>query len=259
MKKYKMWGKICSENKLKVINLQRLQKYLAHAGIASRRKAEELILAGRVKVNGITITQLGSKIDPERDVVMVDQKTVKTENKYEYYILNKPLQVVTTMHDPQGRTKVTDLLKGIKARVYPVGRLDYHTEGLLLLTNDGELAYRLMHPKYKVAKTYLVTVKGIMDKNTLNKLQKGVLLEDGPTMPAKVTILEAGNDYTQLEMTIHEGRNRQVRRMCQAVGYPVVCLKRIKFGPLSLGQLKPGQYRKLEEDEIRRLKRACQL
>ncbi|MFZ5755148.1 MAG: pseudouridine synthase [Bacillota bacterium] len=239
--------------------MERLQKYLAQAGIASRRKAEELILAGRVKVNGITITQLGSKIDPERDIVTFDQKPVKTTNKYEYYLLHKPLQVVTTMHDPQGRTKVTDLLKGIKTRVYPVGRLDYHTEGLLLLTNDGELAYRLMHPKYKVAKTYLVTVKGILDKNSLLRLQKGVLLEDGLTMPAKVTILETGEDYSRLEMTIREGRNRQVRRMCEAVGHPVVSLKRVKFGPLSLGQLKPGQYRKLEEGEIRELKKACQL
>jgi 23S rRNA pseudouridine2605 synthase/16S rRNA pseudouridine516 synthase len=163
------------------------------------------------------------------------------------------------MHDPQGRTKVIDLLKGIKTRVYPVGRLDYHTEGLLLLTNDGELAYRLMHPKYKVAKTYLVTVRGILDKNSLLRLQKGVLLEDGPTIPAKVTILETGENYSRLEMTIREGRNRQVRRMCEAVGHPVLSLKRLKFGPLSLGQLKPGQYRKLEENEIRELKKACQL
>jgi pseudouridine synthase len=239
--------------------LERLQKYLAQAGTASRRKAEELILAGRVKVNGMTITQLGSKIDPEKDIVTLDQKPVKTTKQYEYYLLNKPLRVVTTMHDPQGRTKVIDLLKGIKTRVYPVGRLDYHTEGLLLLTNDGELAYRLMHPKYKVAKTYLVTVRGILDKNSLLRLQKGVLLEDGPTIPAKVTILETGENYSRLEMTIREGRNRQVRRMCEAVGHPVLSLKRLKFGPLSLGQLKPGQYRKLEENEIRELKKACQL
>lgn len=239
--------------------MERLQKYLAQAGTASRRKAEELILAGRVKVNGMTITQLGSKIDPEKDIVTLDQKPVKTTKQYEYYLLNKPLRVVTTMHDPQGRTKVIDLLKGIKTRVYPVGRLDYHTEGLLLLTNDGELAYRLMHPKYKVAKTYLVTVKGILDKNSLLRLQKGVLLEDGPTIPAKVTILETGENYSRLEMTIREGRNRQVRRMCEAVGHPVLSLKRLKFGPLSLGQLKPGQYRKLEENEIRELKKACQL
>lgn len=239
--------------------MERLQKYLAQAGTASRRKAEELILAGRVKVNGMTITQLGSKIDPEKDIVTLDQKPVKTTKQYEYYLLNKPLRVVTTMHDPQGRTKVIDLLKGIKTRVYPVGRLDYHTEGLLLLTNDGELAYRLMHPKYKVAKTYLVTVRGILDKNSLLRLQKGVLLEDGPTIPAKVTILETGENYSRLEMTIREGRNRQVRRMCEAVGHPVLSLKRLKFGPLSLGQLKPGQYRKLEENEIRELKKACQL
>ena len=239
--------------------MERLQKFLAQAGIASRRKAEELILAGRVKVNGMTITQLGSKIDPKKDIVTLDQRPVKITKQYEYYLLNKPCRVVTTMHDPQGRTKVKDLLHGINTRVYPVGRLDYDTEGLLILTNDGELAYRLMHPKYKVAKTYLVTVKGILDKNSLRRLQKGVLLEDGPTMPAKVTILESGENYCRLEMTIREGRNRQVRRMCEAVGHPVLSLKRLKFGPLSLGQLKPGQYRKLEEKEIRELKKACQL
>lgn len=238
---------------------ERLQKFLAKAGIASRRQAEEYIKAGRVKVNGLVITELGSKVDPERDQVMVDGKPVKVEEELVYLLLNKPPLVVTTLHDPQGRTKVTDLLPGIKQRVYPVGRLDYETEGLLLLTNDGELAYRLTHPSYKVPKTYRVKVRGNPSRAALQRLRDGVELEDGMTQKALVKVLQQGKDSTLLEIIIREGRNRQIRRMCQAVGHPVLALRRISFGPLQLGNLPVGQYRTLTKGEIASLKKACRL
>jgi len=238
---------------------ERLQKFLARAGIASRRQAEEYIKAGRVKVNGLVITELGSKVDPDRDRVAIDNKPVKAEEELVYLLLNKPPLVVTTLHDPQGRTKVTDLLPGIKQRVYPVGRLDYETEGLLLLTNDGELAYRLTHPSYKVPKTYRVKVQGNPSRTALQRLRNGVKLEDGMTQKALVKVLQPGKDSTLLEITIREGRNRQIRRMCQAVGHPVLALRRIRFGPLQLGSLSPGQYRALTKEEIISLKKACRL
>jgi len=238
---------------------ERLQKFLARAVIASRRQAEEYIKAGRVKVNGLVITELGSKVDPDRDRVAIDNKPVKAEEELVYLLLNKPPLVVTTLHDPQGRTKVTDLLPGIKQRVYPVGRLDYETEGLLLLTNDGELAYRLTHPSYKVPKTYRVKVQGNPSRTALQRLRNGVKLEDGMTQKALVKVLQPGKDSTLLEITIREGRNRQIRRMCQAVGHPVLALRRIRFGPLQLGSLSPGQYRALTKEEIISLKKACRL
>ncbi|NLT96234.1 MAG: rRNA pseudouridine synthase [Clostridia bacterium] len=234
--------------------MERLQKFLAHAGVASRRSCEELILQGRVKVNGKVITALGTKIDPQKDIVEIDGKRVKKEEKKVYVLLNKPAGYVTTSKDPQGRPTVLDLIKDINERIYPVGRLDYETEGLLLLTNDGELSFRLTHPKYKVEKVYQALVKGIPDESDLEKLRKGIRLEDGITHPAKVKILQKGSNSTLLELIIHEGRNRQVRRMCEAINHPVLSLKRIKIGFLSLGSLPKGKFRPLTPEEVKLLK-----
>lgn len=239
-------------------SVERLQKYLAHAGIASRREAEKMIQQGLVKVNGKTITELGYKVNTDDKITVQGQELKRKENKV-YLILNKPIQVVTTLDDPQKRTKVTDLLKNIPERVYPVGRLDYNTEGLLLLTNDGELAYRLTHPKFKVAKTYLAKVKGQVQKSSLERLKKGVHLDDGITQPALVRIVKQDKEETVLEIIIHEGRKRQVRRMCEKIGHPVRALQRIKFGPLELKELKPGEYRALTTSEILTLKKVCKL
>lgn len=237
--------------------MERLHKFLARAGKASRRQAESIIKEGRVKVNGQVVSEMGCQIDPETDEVMLDGKRVLLTEKTVYILLNKPAQVITTLNDPQKRKKVTDFLSGVKERVYPVGRLDYDTEGLLILTNDGELAFRLTHPKHKVGKVYVADVKGNINEKSLEALRNGVLLEDGPTMPSKVRKLANEGNITKLEITIHEGRNRQVRRMCEAVGCPVMSLKRVRFGPLALGDTESGGYRYLTPKEIQDLKRAC--
>lgn len=239
--------------------MERLHKYLARSGVSSRRKAEELIREGRIKVNNKTVSEMGFKIDPLSDVVTIDGQKVRLQEEKVYLVMYKPIRVVTTLSDPSKRVKVSDLLKGIKTRVYPVGRLDYLTEGLLLLTNDGELAYRLTHPKFKVDKTYLAEVKGVAGEEQIEMLRHGVILEDGPTAPAQVKKLKSEAGRTSLEITIHEGRNRQVRRMCEAIGHPVLALKRTRFGPLSLGNLLPGQFRYLKPQEIKALKKACRL
>ncbi len=234
--------------------LERLQKILAGAGVASRRKCEELILSGQVQVNGETVTTLGAKADPGTDVITVRGKRIQGERKL-YLMLNKPKGVITSAKDPQGRKIVSDFLPGIKERVYPVGRLDYDTEGLLLLTNDGEFANLLTHPSHHVPKTYLATVKGVPHGSALEKLQKGIKLEDGMTAPAEVEYHDVDPDKKQatISITIYEGRNRQVRRMFDAISHPVVRLKRIKFGDLNLQQLQRGKYRHLTEQEIRDL------
>lgn len=241
------------------MNEERLQKYLARAGVASRRQAEEYIKKGLVTVNGQLITEMGYKIDPARDQVKIDGKIVKRSEELVYLLLNKPPLVVTTLHDPQQRTKVSDLLPGVEQRVYPVGRLDYESEGLLLLTNDGELAYRLTHPGYKIPKTYLVKVRGNPSREATRMLREGVVLEEGPTQPALVKILKISKGSVLLEITIREGRNRQIRRMCDYVGHPVTALQRIRLGPLALGDLPLGQYRSLTKREIAALKKACRL
>lgn len=243
---------------MRVRRMERLQKYLAKAGLASRRKAEELIAQGLVKVNGKIVSQMGVKVDPERDRVTVGGMEIRLQEEMVYYLFNKPAKVMTTLSDPEKRTKIIDFLGGIRERVYPVGRLDYLTEGLLVLTNDGELAYRLTHPKYQVQKTYLARVAGTVTESSLRRLRQGVPLADGMTAPAKVRKMAAGEDYTLLEITIHEGRNRQVRRMCETIGYPVVSLKRTRFGPLELGDLSPGKYRVLSPQEVVKLKKVCQ-
>ncbi|GIP25547.1 ribosomal large subunit pseudouridine synthase B [Paenibacillus sp. J23TS9] len=235
--------------------MERLQKILAQAGIASRRKCEELILAGKVEVNGETVTALGTKADPEQDIITVAGKPIRNENKI-YIMLNKPKGVITSASDPAGRKIVTDYVKGIKERIYPVGRLDYDTEGLLLLTNDGEFANMLTHPKHHVPKTYLATVEGIPHGSELDKLRAGIKLEDGMTSPAEVEYKDIDTEKKEavISITIHEGRNRQVRRMFEAISHKVIRLKRISFGDLLLQNLKRGLYRHLTKDEIESLK-----
>lgn len=235
--------------------MERLQKVLAQAGIASRRKCEEIILAGRVAVNDEKVTALGVKVDPAADVIKVDGKVIRSEQKV-YLILNKPKGVITSVKDPEGRKTVNDFLKGINERVFPVGRLDYDTEGLLLLTNDGEFANHLTHPSHHVPKTYHVTVKGVPHGNDLEKLAGGILLDDGMTAPAEVEYhdIDTAKNQTVISITIHEGRNRQVRRMFDAIRFPVEKLKRVQFGSLYLHGLPRGRYRRLTPEEINELK-----
>jgi 23S rRNA pseudouridine2605 synthase len=227
---------------------ERLQKVLAALGWGSRRTCEELIAAGRVTVNGVTAV-LGRRVDPERDLIEVDGAPVGTKPGLVHYLLNKPAGVVSTAKDPQGRRTVVDLVPA-EPRVFPVGRLDADTEGLLLLTNDGELANRVAHPRHGVAEEYLTTVSGgAVSPAAIRRLREGVQLEDGPTAPAKVSQPEPG----VLRITIHEGRNRQVRRMCEAVGHPVTRLVRTRIGPLRDHRLAPGTWRLLTQDEVRQL------
>ncbi|MFD1138641.1 pseudouridine synthase [Paenibacillus urinalis] len=234
--------------------MERLQKIIAQAGIASRRKSEELILSGKVEVNGEVVTELGTKANPNEDIITVNGKPIRSEKKI-YLIMNKPKGVITSASDPEGRKIVSDYLKGIKERVYPVGRLDYDTEGLLLLTNDGEFAHLLTHPKHHVPKTYLATVKGVPHGTSLDKLRDGIMLEDGMTSPAEVEYKDVDTEKNEavIQITIHEGRNRQVRRMFEAINHPVTRLKRISFGGLLLQNLKRGLYRHLTAEEINNL------
>lgn len=236
---------------------ERLQKVLARAGLASRRTCEEWIRRGWVEVNGRVVTQLGTKVDPETDEIRVRGKPVNPGTAEKVYIvLNKPRGVITSTADPRGRKVVTDLLPPLPARVFPVGRLDYDTEGLLLLTNDGELAHRLMHPRYEVKKVYLAWVQGMPQEGVLQRLREGIRLEDGPTAPCDVRLLrvDGRRQKALCRIALHEGRNRQVRRMFAAVGHPVITLKRIQQGPIRLGNLKPGQYRFLSPKEVARLR-----
>lgn len=239
---------------------ERLQKILAASGIASRREAEKIITAGRVRVNGKVVTELGSKFDPDTARIAVDGKPVKAEGKV-YYMFYKPRGVVTTMRDPQNRRSVADFVQELPERVFPVGRLDYNTEGLLLLTNDGALAQALMHPSHEVNKTYLVKVPGLVPDEKLDLLRLGIKLEDGVTAPAVVNLrsYEHEHNFTLFDITIHEGRNRQVRRMCDAIGFPVRDLKRIKMGPLTLSNLGRGKFRELTDKELAELKKAAKL
>ncbi|WP_227766120.1 pseudouridine synthase [Zhaonella formicivorans] len=228
----------------------RLHKLLAEAGIASRRTSEKLIAAGKVYVNGQKVTKMGFKVIPEHDVVTVEGKPVKLPATKIYLLLNKPRGFVTTLKDPQGRRTIVDLLPDVPERVHPVGRLDYDTEGLLLLTNDGQFTYALTHPKHLIEKTYLALVKGVPDHADLQQLRSGIMLADGITAPAKARIVRKFKGMALIELTIHEGRNRQVRRMLEALGHPVLRLKRTKIGNLGLGKLRVGQYRYLERKEV---------
>lgn len=234
---------------------ERLQKYMSRCGFASRRKSEILIQEGKVKVNGEVVTVLGTKIDPEKDIVEVQGKKLEPVEIKTTVILNKPAGYVTTARDQFGRPSVTDLIDIPDVRLYPVGRLDYQTTGLLLLTNDGDLAYLLTHPSRHIKKVYQATLKGQITSKEVQQLEEGVVLDDGyKTAPAKVTVLSVRGQVSKVEITIYEGKNHQVRRMTNAVGLPVLKLKRIQEGPLRLGTLAEGSYRVLSEKEVDILK-----
>jgi pseudouridine synthase len=241
-------------------HLTRLQKILSQAGIASRRAAEKLIAEGRVTVNGKAVVAMGVKADPERDEIRVDGRSVKTEMRRRYILLYKPTGYVTTRSDPQRRRTVMDLLAGMREYVYPVGRLDYDTEGLLLLTNDGELAARLTHPRHGVERSYEARVAGVPGNEALDRLRSGIPLDGRRTLPAEATLLNKGdrNRDGLLRLTIREGRTRQVRRMCEAVGHPVQALRRTRFGPIRDKALAPGSWRDLTKDEVHALRLAAQ-
>ncbi len=231
----------------------RLQKYLAQCGIASRRKAETLIAEGRVSIDGSVVTTMGAKIDPQRQRVLFDGKPVTKEEAKIYLLLNKPKGFVTTLADPQGRPIVINLVKNKDARLFPVGRLDLDTAGALILTNDGDFAQRVQHPSFEVTKTYEALVAGTVDAGDIHSLETGILLEGKPTAPASLQILQAAKRTTLLQITIHEGRKRQVRMMFRAVNHPVLHLKRIAYGNLSLGNLPEGSYRSLTPKDLKKI------
>lgn len=233
----------------------RLQKYMAMCGVAARRKCEEIIASGRVAVNGEIVSQMGAQVE-EGDRVTVDGQLITPEERKRYILYHKPAGEVTTVSDDKGRETVMDRFAGMDVRLYPVGRLDYDSEGLLLLTNDGELAQRLTHPSCEVDKTYLARVTGNPSGEALERLRRGVFMEgdERRTYPADVRVVRDESLYSDVLVTIHEGRNRQVRRMFDAVGHRVLMLRRVRFGPLELGALRRGEWRELTEDEIARLK-----
>ncbi len=231
----------------------RLQKFLAEGGVASRREGERLILGGRVEVNGRVVTTLGTRVHPERDSVRVDGRRVQGGGRRVYYLLHKPKGSITSVADPAGRPTVIDLLQGVRERVFPVGRLDWNSEGLLILTNDGDLAYRLTHPANHVPKVYRVKVKGAVSTEDLEALRRGMFLEGRRTLPARVERV-SGQAHTWLEVTLHEGRKNQLRRMFDRLGHAVLKLKRIAIGPIRDRALKPGEWRRLTSDEVRLLR-----
>jgi 23S rRNA pseudouridine2605 synthase len=232
---------------------ERLQKIIASAGVTSRRNAEKMILDGRVSVNHVLVRELGVKADSEIDEIRVDDKLIFHEVSKIYLMLNKPTGYVTTLHDPQNRPIVTDLLSGISDRVFPVGRLDYDSEGLLFLTNDGDFAQKLQHPRFKIPKTYEVKIEGILTDHDLKSLMKGTRLEDGNFRPDHVRLLKRGPKNTWLALTISEGRNRLIRRGFEALSHPVIRLVRTAVCDLQLGKLKPGAYRHLAKEEVKKL------
>jgi 23S rRNA pseudouridine2605 synthase len=237
---------------------ERLQKFLARAGVASRRASEVLITAGRVKVNNQIVSTLGAKVDPQKDLVSVDNKPVLQAEETRWYVMYKPPQVMTTMDDPQGRPTVKDYLGHVKERVYPVGRLDWDAEGALLFTNDGDIAHKLTHPKFGVGRTYLAKVKGDPGLDALEKLMKGVRLEDGPAKADVARVFEKADKNTWLVLTVSEGRQHLVKRLCAAVGYPVVRLFRPAHAGIGVHGLRPGGIRKLLREEIELVKGVAQ-
>lgn len=240
------------------MQLERLQKIIAHAGFASRREAETMIREGRVTVNGQVVTELGTKADPTRDHVKVDGKLITKPEEHRYILLYKPREVMTTVVDPQGRRTVIDLVKGVRERIYPVGRLDFHSEGLILLTNDGDLAFKVSHPKHGSVKTYHIKVRGVPEDRIIGKLERGITIDNKRTLPCEIARMkttgrgdEEGNSW--FEVKLREGRTQQIRKMFQAVGHPVSKLRRVAIGPLSDPRLTPGDYRELTPKEVKML------
>ena len=228
----------------------RLQKVLAAAGIASRRASENLIDEGRVEVNGETVTSQGVRVDPERDVVRVDGERIPPPRRHVYVVLNKPRGVVSTMDDPEGRPTLEEYLIGRRERLFHVGRLDTDSEGLLIMTNDGDFGHRLAHPSFEVPKTYLVEVDGVVEQRTIKSLRRGVRLDDGPVTPDAIRLVSTARERSMVSITLHEGRNRIVRRMMDHVGHPVRRLSRVAIGPVRLGDLKSGALRDLSSQEL---------
>ena len=240
------------------MQVERLQKIIAHAGVASRREAESMIRDGRVTVNGRVVTELGSKADVEHDHIKVDGKLITRKETHRYILLYKPKEVMTTVEDPQGRRTVIDLVRGIRERIYPVGRLDFHSEGLVLLTNDGDLAFKVSHPTHGSVKTYHVKVRGVPEERLVDKLRRGITLDGKRTLPCDIDRMrttgkgdDEGNSW--FEVKLREGRTQQIRKMFQALGHPVSKLRRVAIGPISDPKLTPGVWRELTEREVRML------
>ncbi len=234
----------------------RINKYIASCGIASRRKAEEIILQRRVKVNGKVVEELSFNIDENNDIVEIDEVQIGLDEREVYIVLNKPEGYITTVKDQFDRPSVLDLVGDIKERIYPIGRLDYETSGLLILTNDGDLTYKLTHPKHEVDKTYMAIVKGIPTIDEMKEFEEGLYIEDYKTAPAKIRIVKKDEEknYAICEIKIHEGRNRQVRKMCRAIEHPVLRLRRVAMGKITLKETKVGEYRHLSTEEVEYLK-----
>jgi 23S rRNA pseudouridine2605 synthase len=240
------------------MQLERLQKIIAHAGFASRREAETMIREGRVTVNGRVVTELGTKASPGRDHIKVDGKLITRAETHRYILLYKPREVASTVNDPEGRKTVVDLVKGVRERIYPVGRLDYQSEGLLLLTNDGDLAYKISHPKHGSVKTYHVKVRGVPDERIIGKLERGITIDGKRTVPCEIAHMKStgkrddeGNSW--YEVRLREGRNQQIRKMFKAVGHPVSKLRRVAIGPIADSKLTPGDWRELTRHEVKML------
>src|SRR5438552_3339225 len=238
--------------------LERLQKIIAHAGYASRREAEAMMRAGRITLNGRVVTELGTRADPDRDHIKVDGKLITRAEDHRYILIYKPKEVMTTVEDPQGRRTVIDLVRGVRERIYPVGRLDFHSEGLVLLTNDGDLAYKVSHPTHGSVKTYHVKVRGVPEERLVDKLRRGITLEGTRTLPCDIDRLrttgkgeDAGNSW--FEVKLREGRTQQIRKMFQALGHPVSKLRRVAIGPISDPKLTPGVWRELTKQEVKML------
>ncbi len=231
----------------------RLQKFLASSGVASRRKSEKLIREGIVRVNGKTITQMGFKVNPKKDSVFVKDKEIKLTKEHIYILLNKPTGYVTTVSDQFNRRTVMDLVD-LPYRIFPVGRLDYDTSGLLILTNDGELTYKLTHPKFEISKTYIAKIKGLINRDNIKRFKQGIKIDNYITSPAEIKVLEKDKGNNIVEITIREGRNRQIRKMCKALGHPVISLKRIAMGQIVLDQVATGKWRYLTKEELGYLK-----
>lgn len=228
----------------------RLQKYMAVCGVASRRKSEEIIKEGRVKVNNKVVIEMGTKVDPKKDIVKVDDEVIREEKNMVYIMLNKPIGYVTTLKDEKGRKTVIDLIEDVEERIFPVGRLDADTTGLLLLTNDGDLTYKLTHPSNEVVKRYIAIVEGVPNRMELERFRNGIMLEGRRTAKASIKIAKNYEDESILDISIHEGRNRQIKKMCELINHPVKKLKRVGLGELELGGLNVGNWRYLNKEEI---------